>query len=103
MYLKTKAMKMMYYLLGWDLSCWVPWALWSAEAARVHGGENWGLVEAGRQGFFPPSSENGRGEGSWMCQCKHKQRQGSSWIMPTMSATTKFANAFLQLVLMADL
>lgn len=55
MYLKTKAMKMMYYLLGWDLSCWVPWALWSAEAARVHGAENWGLVEAGRQGFFLPA------------------------------------------------
>lgn len=40
-----------------------------------------------------------------MCQCKHKQRQrqGSSWIMPTMSATTNFANAFLQFALMADL
>lgn len=44
-------MKMMYYLLGWDLSCQVPWALWSAEAARAHNGEKWGLVEAGQQVF----------------------------------------------------
>lgn len=25
---------MMYYLLGWDLSCRVPWALWSAERVQ---------------------------------------------------------------------
>ena len=50
MYLKTKVMKMMYYLLGWDLSYRVPWALWSAEAESVRDSEKWGLAEAGRCG-----------------------------------------------------
>lgn len=54
-YLKTKVMKMTHYLLGWDLSCQVPWALWRAQAVRMHSGEKRGLEKAGRQVFFLPA------------------------------------------------
>lgn len=38
----------------------------------VRSGDLW---RQGDRVFFPPSSENGRGEGFWMFQCKHKEQQ----------------------------